>query len=95
MLFYEISGHNNFALQNDIDMYNMVCLARAFHLQLLDVIIEQHRGDSKGPRVDGPSNPRANYHDVILGHSTVDINNDVDLLPTFCPNNDKAFLSTS
>ncbi|KAL7248936.1 hypothetical protein ACSBR1_011168 [Camellia fascicularis] len=76
-------------------MHNMVCLARAFHLQHVDVIIEQHQGKGKGPRVDGPSNPRANSDDVVLGRSAVDINDDMDLRPTFCPNNDKAFLSAS
>ncbi|THG10103.1 hypothetical protein TEA_021673 [Camellia sinensis var. sinensis] len=95
LLFYKITGYNNFALQNNVDMHNMVCLARAFHLQLVDIIIEQHRGKGKGRRVDGPSNPRANSDDVVLRRSAVDIDDDVDLLPTFCSNNDKAFLSAS
>ncbi|KAL7176792.1 hypothetical protein ACSBR2_030190 [Camellia fascicularis] len=33
-------GYNNFTLQNDIDIDNMVCLARSFRLDHIDVIIQ-------------------------------------------------------
>ncbi|GMP61626.1 hypothetical protein CsSME_00024014 [Camellia sinensis var. sinensis] len=52
-LFYKIPGYNNFSLQNDVDLKNMVCLARSFQLQLIDVVIEQHpRRDDNIPAID-------------------------------------------
>ncbi|GMP96448.1 hypothetical protein CsSME_00045096 [Camellia sinensis var. sinensis] len=38
-LFFEMPGYNNFTLQNDVDMENMVSLERSFRLQCVDVII--------------------------------------------------------
>ncbi|KAL7240252.1 hypothetical protein ACSBR2_006003 [Camellia fascicularis] len=45
-LFFKIPRYNNFSLQNDVDMQNMVHLAHSFRLQLIDIIIEVCSGES-------------------------------------------------
>ncbi|KAL7226152.1 hypothetical protein ACSBR1_021310 [Camellia fascicularis] len=95
LLFYKIPGYNNFALQNDVDMQNMVCLARSFRLQLVDMVIEYHRGKGDCPCVAEHPHVGGNSPDRVTVQSDMDIDDEVDLLPTFCPNNDKVFLSHS
>ncbi|GMP49625.1 hypothetical protein CsSME_00016553 [Camellia sinensis var. sinensis] len=45
-LFFKILGYNNFQLQIDVDMQNLVHLAHSFWLQLIDVMIESRSGGS-------------------------------------------------
>ncbi|XP_028072349.1 uncharacterized protein LOC114274585 [Camellia sinensis] len=74
-------------------MRNMVCFARSFRLQLVDVIIELHQcGGSKIPDSD---------HAAIHTHNTagdkvpseLEMDNEADLLQSFCPHKEKVFLS--
>ncbi|KAL7197523.1 hypothetical protein ACSBR2_020124 [Camellia fascicularis] len=78
---------------NDVDMRNMVCLARSFRLQLVDVLIELHQcGGNKIPDSD---------HAAIHAHNTagdkvpseLEMDGETDLLQSFCPHKEKVFLS--
>ncbi|KAL7176582.1 hypothetical protein ACSBR2_030005 [Camellia fascicularis] len=46
-LFFKIPDYNNFTLQNDVDVENMVCLARCFRLQCIDVLIQVEQLNSE------------------------------------------------
>ncbi|GMP56960.1 hypothetical protein CsSME_00021246 [Camellia sinensis var. sinensis] len=89
LLFYKIPRHNKFALQNDIDMQNLVCLAHLFCLQLIDVILEQRWTELSSPIVNEQitSNPRV--HDGINSLNGLDMDDELDLLPIFCPHTEK------
>ncbi|XP_028065541.1 uncharacterized protein LOC114268558 [Camellia sinensis] len=92
-LFYKIRGYNNFSLQNDVDLKNMVCLTRSFQLQLIDVVIEQHpRRDDNTPAIDPMIiQDQGTTGDALLNDFGMD--DEVDLLQSFCPHKEKVFLS--
>ncbi|KAL7181641.1 hypothetical protein ACSBR1_040521 [Camellia fascicularis] len=93
ILFYKIPGHNNFMLQNDVDMRNLVCLAHAFCLQLIDVIHEQGWAEVSSPIVDEHLTSNMNVHNGMNSLNGMDMDDDLDLLPTFCLHTEKVFLS--
>ncbi|XP_028056540.1 uncharacterized protein LOC114260592 [Camellia sinensis] len=91
--FFKMPGYNNFTLQNDVDMQNMISLAQSFQVQCIDVIIEV-------PRVGYLENvhyPKNNVHigpclsDVLTDES--DMDDEQDCLDKYCPHVDKVFLS--
>ncbi|GMP30780.1 hypothetical protein CsSME_00005290 [Camellia sinensis var. sinensis] len=93
-LFFNIPGYKNISLQNDVDMQNMVHLAYSFCLQLIDVMVESRGHVGVTTDVD--------FVDAISSLATRkikrgvhQINNefDVDLLPNYCPHDEKTFLS--
>ncbi|KAL7221484.1 hypothetical protein ACSBR1_023441 [Camellia fascicularis] len=92
LLSYKIPDYNNFSLQNDVDMQNMICLARSFRLKLVDVVIEQHlRGDNNTPGNDPmPSHAQVTTRATVLNDLGID--DEVDLLQSFCPHKEKVFL---
>ncbi|KAL7228256.1 hypothetical protein ACSBR2_007043 [Camellia fascicularis] len=93
LLFYKIPGYNNFSLQNDVDIQNMICLARSFHLQLIDVVIEHHpRGDNNTPAID-PSTIHAQGTTGATILNDLGMDDEVDLLQSFCPHKEKVFIS--
>ena len=71
----------------------MVCLAPSFRLQLVDVVIEYHRGDGDGPCVAKHPHVGANSPDRVTVQIDMDVDDEVHLLPTYYPNSDKVFLS--
>ncbi|GMP47790.1 hypothetical protein CsSME_00015373 [Camellia sinensis var. sinensis] len=89
-LYFKMPGYDNFILQNDVDVANMVCLARSFRLQCIDVFIEvQHAPDG-----DNANNQLQTAHchptDVF---DESDMDDEDDLLAKFCPHVEKVFLS--
>ncbi|KAL7231225.1 hypothetical protein ACSBR2_009483 [Camellia fascicularis] len=93
ILFDKIPGHNNLALQNDIDMLNLVCLAYAFRLQLIDVILKQRWVEVSSPIIDEQLTSNPNVHDGMNSLNGVDMDDELDLLPTFYLHTEKVFLS--
>ncbi|KAL7163931.1 hypothetical protein ACSBR2_039943 [Camellia fascicularis] len=89
ILFHKIPGHNNFMLQNDVDMRNLVCLAHAFCLQLIDVIHEQGWAEVSSPIVDEHLTSNPNVHNGMNSLNGVDMDDDLDLLPAFCLHTEK------
>ncbi|CAL5398215.1 unnamed protein product [Camellia sinensis] len=95
LFFYKMPGYNEFTLQNNVDMGNMLYLVRSFWLQIIDVVVKQTDDDiieiqSHSQPVNGNDSPvRCN------GFDNFDMDDEVDLLETFCPHNDKAFISES
>ncbi|XP_028122811.1 uncharacterized protein LOC114319946 [Camellia sinensis] len=71
----------------------MVCLARSFQLQLIDVVIEQHpRRDDNNPAIDPMIiQDQGTTGDALLNDFGMD--DEVDLLQSFCPHKEKVFLS--
>ncbi|XP_028082628.1 uncharacterized protein LOC114283957 [Camellia sinensis] len=93
-MFFKMSGYNNFTLQNDIDIDNMVCLAWSFQLDHIDVIIQSRitqGADDIGDATPIPLADTCNLH-VLADESDID-DDQQDLLPKFCPHADKVFLS--
>ncbi|KAL7189291.1 hypothetical protein ACSBR1_039020 [Camellia fascicularis] len=95
LFFYKIPGYNEFTLQNNVDMDNMLCLVRSFRLQIVDVVVKQTNDDVT--RIQSHSQP-VNGTDSLVrcsGFDNFDMDDEVDLLETFCPHNDKLFISES
>ncbi|KAL7233155.1 hypothetical protein ACSBR1_016901 [Camellia fascicularis] len=75
-------GYNNFTIQNDIDMENMVYLARSFWLDLIDVIIQSQRMQGAVDIGDATRSPRAATYNMPVLADDSDIDDDQqDLLP--------------
>ncbi|XP_028110758.1 uncharacterized protein LOC114309248 [Camellia sinensis] len=89
LFFFKIPGYNEFTLQNDVDVENMLCLAWSFQLHVVDVVVKQNLGvdtwiQSNNQSVSGKlSLHRPSELDNF------EIDDEVDLLQTFCPHNDK------
>ncbi|KAL7245962.1 hypothetical protein ACSBR2_001151 [Camellia fascicularis] len=95
LFFFKIPGYNEFTLQNDVDVENMLCLVRSFRLQVVDVVVKQNLGadtwiQSNNQSVSGTLSSRRTSE-----LDNFDIDDKVDLLQTFCPHNDKVFMSES
>ncbi|KAL7177160.1 hypothetical protein ACSBR2_030490 [Camellia fascicularis] len=92
-LLFKMPGYNNFSLQNDVDMENMVLLAHSFRFHLIDVMV-QLRGcvsvTSNDDFVD--DNPISPMGGVKRSVRMVDVDYDADLLPTYCPHDENTFL---
>ncbi|KAL7194911.1 hypothetical protein ACSBR1_035174 [Camellia fascicularis] len=79
-------------LQNNVDMDNMICLARSFKLQIIGITVRQdvgvrtwiHSNVQLGNKLDSP------VRDEVLNN--LDMYDEVNLLQTFCPHNGKVFL---
>ncbi|KAL7210520.1 hypothetical protein ACSBR1_031972 [Camellia fascicularis] len=95
LFFYKIPGYNEFTLQNNVDMDNMLCLARSFRLQIVDVVVKQT--DDEFTRIQSHSQPVNGTDSPVRcsGFDNFDIDDEVDLLETFCPHNDKVFILES
>ncbi|CAL5439953.1 unnamed protein product [Camellia sinensis] len=72
----------------------MLCLARSFRLQVVDVSVELHSGGGlvRTSSVNEHS-ADADFIEVKRPVISSDVHDDDDLLPNFCPHNDKVFLS--
>ncbi|KAL7176522.1 hypothetical protein ACSBR2_029953 [Camellia fascicularis] len=93
-LFFKIPRYTNFSLHNDVDMQNMVQLAHSFRLQLVDVVIEVHSGENIVANDDGRcDSPRFQTRGFKRGVGITAMEYDVDLLPNYCPHEEKTFLS--
>ncbi|KAL7249074.1 hypothetical protein ACSBR1_011273 [Camellia fascicularis] len=94
-LFFKILGYNNFMLKNDVNMENMVSLARSFRLQCVDVII--HLQDIEDPdNIDSPPHNAQTVPCQMYGpFDETDMDDEQDSLAKFCPHVDKVFLSAS
>ncbi|GMP38806.1 hypothetical protein CsSME_00009928 [Camellia sinensis var. sinensis] len=91
-LFFMILGYNNFSLQNDVDMQNMVRLAHSFRLHLIDVMIQLRSCVSVASNDDFvDDNPIPPTGGVKRSVCMVDMDYDVDLLQSYCPH-DEMFL---
>ncbi|GMQ02597.1 hypothetical protein CsSME_00048745 [Camellia sinensis var. sinensis] len=88
--YFKMPGYNNFILQNDVDVVNMVCLARSFQLQCIDVLIEvRYAPDSDNANSQLQA---AHCHPTDVFDES-DLDDEDDLLAKFCPHVDKVFLS--
>ncbi|XP_028070019.1 uncharacterized protein LOC114272493 [Camellia sinensis] len=92
--FFKIPGYSCFKLQNDVDMENMVSLARSFRLRHIDIVIETLVTQSS----NSIGNPNRKPRNVIFsslgeGYESDDDDEQNDLLPKFCPRVDKVFMS--
>ncbi|KAL7253599.1 hypothetical protein ACSBR1_008019 [Camellia fascicularis] len=91
-LFFKIPGYNNLILHNDVDVENMVSLARSFRLQCIDIIIqlqESRDADNVGSPVH--SLQTVPYHTAEVFDDS-DMDDKQDLLEKFYPHIDKVFL---
>ncbi|GMP78061.1 hypothetical protein CsSME_00034136 [Camellia sinensis var. sinensis] len=93
-LFFKMPGYNNFSLQNDVDMENMVHLAHSFRLQLIDVMVQLRGCVSVTSNDDFVNdNPIPPTGGVKRSVRMVDVDYNADLLPTYCPHDENTFLS--
>ncbi|KAL7255577.1 hypothetical protein ACSBR1_009670 [Camellia fascicularis] len=72
---------------------SLVCLAHAFRLQLIDVILKQRWVKVSSPIVDEQLTSNPNVHDGMNSLNGMDMDDELDLLPTFYPHTEKVFLS--
>ncbi|KAL7170412.1 hypothetical protein ACSBR2_035342 [Camellia fascicularis] len=94
-LFFKIPAYNNFKLQNDIDMENMVSLARSFRLGHIDVVVENRCMQSSNGFGDANRKPcDVTFSTPTEGYESDDDDEQDDLLPNFCPHVDKVYMST-
>ncbi|KAL7187328.1 hypothetical protein ACSBR1_037403 [Camellia fascicularis] len=91
--FFKIPGYNSFKLQNDIDMENMVSLARSFYLGHINVVIETRVTQSSNGIGNANRKPcDATFSSPGEGYESDDDDEQNDLLPKFCPHVDKVFM---
>ncbi|KAL7247465.1 hypothetical protein ACSBR2_002388 [Camellia fascicularis] len=95
LFFYKIPGYNEFTLQNVVDMENMLCLARSFRLQIVDMVVKQNVGVNTWIQSNDQSVNETYSHSRLSVLDNLDMDDEVDLLQTFCPHNDKVFISKS
>ncbi|KAL7229677.1 hypothetical protein ACSBR2_008227 [Camellia fascicularis] len=92
-LFFKIPGYNSFKLENDIDMENMVSLARSFRLGHIDVVVETQCTLSSNGFGDANRKPCAvTFSSPRDGYESDDDDEQDDLLPKFCPHVDKVYM---
>ncbi|KAL7226500.1 hypothetical protein ACSBR1_021579 [Camellia fascicularis] len=93
-LFFKILGYNRFKLQNDIDMENMVSLARSFRLGHIDVVVETRCMQSSNSFGDANRKPcDVTFSTPRKGYESDDDDEQDDLLANFCPHVDKVYMS--
>ncbi|KAL7177357.1 hypothetical protein ACSBR2_030668 [Camellia fascicularis] len=89
-MLFDVPGYKKFEVDSDDDIKNMLCLAKLFGLNHIDVLI-QARSVGEGGNVgvvdclENGVNP--------LGEPNFGHDDQMDLLPTYCPNKSKTFLS--
>ncbi|KAL7235051.1 hypothetical protein ACSBR1_018519 [Camellia fascicularis] len=89
-MLWDVPGYKKFKVDSDDDIRNMLCLAKSFGLNHFDVLI-QIRDVSVGGNYGGPycnEGQKSNF-----GNRTFDMDDQTDLLRTYCPNKSKTFLS--
>ncbi|KAL7253852.1 hypothetical protein ACSBR1_008238 [Camellia fascicularis] len=89
---FKIPGYNNFKMKNDSDFENMVCLARSFRLDHIDLHVEE-RSESRGIKRGKDVNDVLDHVVSDVGEMSVYVDEEVDLLPNFCPHSGKVLLS--
>ncbi|KAL7201476.1 hypothetical protein ACSBR1_033223 [Camellia fascicularis] len=94
-LSYKIPGLNSFTLQDDVDLQNLVTLARSFGLKHVCVLIDQHGGLDSVRAYGEQHNMQPNPVSGIIVNDQGESDNKVDLLPDFCPHNNKVLLTES
>ncbi|KAL7264453.1 hypothetical protein ACSBR1_002410 [Camellia fascicularis] len=95
LFFYKIPGYNEFTLQNVVDMETMLCLARSFRLQIVDMVVKQNVGVNTWIQSNDQSVNETYSHSRLSVLDNLDMHDEVDLLQTFCPHNDKVFILES
>ncbi|KAL7184881.1 hypothetical protein ACSBR2_026932 [Camellia fascicularis] len=88
--YFKMPGFNNFILQNDVDVANMVCLARSFQLKCIDVLIEVRRAQDDDNANTQLQTAHCESTDVF---DESNLDDEDDLLEKLCPHVDKVFLS--
>ncbi|KAL7227474.1 hypothetical protein ACSBR1_022350 [Camellia fascicularis] len=88
--YFKMPGYNNFILQNDVDVANMVCLARSFRLQCIDVLIEVRRAPDSNNANSQLQTAHCHPTDVF---DELDLDDEDNSLAKLCPHVDKVFLS--
>ncbi|XP_028052557.1 uncharacterized protein LOC114257041 [Camellia sinensis] len=89
-MLWDGPGYKKFKVDNDDDIQNMLCLAKSFGLKHFDVLI-QIRDVPRGGNYGGAychEGQKSNF-----GNQTFSMDDQTDLLPTYCPNKSKTFLS--
>ncbi|GMQ05590.1 hypothetical protein CsSME_00050560 [Camellia sinensis var. sinensis] len=89
-MLFDVPGYKKFKVGDDDDIHNMLCLGKSFGLNHIDVLIQARNIGAGGNDmvvdcVENGVNPLGNS---IFGHD-----DQTDLLPTYCPNRSKTFLS--
>ncbi|KAL7235180.1 hypothetical protein ACSBR1_018636 [Camellia fascicularis] len=89
---FKIPGYNNFKMESETDFQNMLCLARSFRLDHIDVDIIVC-GVTRGVKRGGSLTHK---HDDTSGDGeemVTNIDEEADLLPNFCQHLGKVLLS--
>ncbi|KAL7219946.1 hypothetical protein ACSBR2_012912 [Camellia fascicularis] len=89
---FKIPGYNNFKMENDSDFDNMVCLARSFRLDHIDLHVEE-RGESRGIKHGKGVNDVLDDIVSDVGKMAAYVDEESDLLPNFFPHSGKVLLS--
>ncbi|KAL7238657.1 hypothetical protein ACSBR2_004699 [Camellia fascicularis] len=87
---WDVPGYKRFKVDSDDDIQNMLCLAKAFGLNHFDVLIliwDVPVGGNYGGAYCNEG------QESNFGNQTFGIDDRTDLLPTYCPNKSKTFLS--
>ncbi|KAL7192061.1 hypothetical protein ACSBR2_023999 [Camellia fascicularis] len=90
-ILFNVPGYNKFKVYNDDDIQDTLCLAKLFGVNHIDVMIQTQsvRLDGNGKRVDCMEDG-GNSH---IGNQTFSLDDQTNLLPAYCLNKSKLFLS--
>ncbi|CAL5325348.1 unnamed protein product [Camellia sinensis] len=90
-LLFDVPRYKRFKVVSDDDINNMLCLGKSFGLKHIEVIIQAPSGGVGGScGLLDSTDDGGNYQDDIRISGVEDQS---DLLPTYCPNRSKTFLS--
>ncbi|KAL7179974.1 hypothetical protein ACSBR1_043225 [Camellia fascicularis] len=95
-MFFRIAGYNKFNMENELDFPNMMCLARSFRVDHVDIILELCMVLSGNKRCRAVSdNEQLERIFGGVGDVIDDVDEHADLLPNFCMHTWKVLLSES
>ncbi|XP_028079644.1 uncharacterized protein LOC114281398 [Camellia sinensis] len=90
-LVFDVPGYKKFKVDSDEDIQNMLCLAKSFGINHIKVLIQE---SSVG--VGGNCGVVDSTEDGVIFRDASRngcVDDQMDLLPTYCPNRSKTFLS--
>ncbi|KAL7203678.1 hypothetical protein ACSBR2_016860 [Camellia fascicularis] len=90
-MLWDVPGYKKFKVDSDDDIRNMLCLAKSFGLNHFDVLIKIRDVPVGGNYGGAYCNEGQKSK---FGNRTFGMDDQTDLLPTYCLNKSKTFLST-
>ncbi|XP_028060812.1 uncharacterized protein LOC114264399 [Camellia sinensis] len=95
-MFFKITGYNKFNMENEMDLQNILYLARSFQVDHIGIVVKLQGGSSLDASQKGVVEDSHGKHIHGGGSGLMnDFGEDEDLLPNFCPHAHNMLLSES